>query len=42
MTAPTSCFFAARSAARAESYAIMRMLIAGTVKPDTSPLPRAR
>ena len=32
---------AARQAARAVSYDIMRTLIAGTVKPETSPRPRA-
>ena len=43
MTAPASSFFRARNSARAVSYAMPRMLIAGTVNvAGTSPRPRAR
>ena len=42
MKAPAFSFFAERMTARAVSYAIARMLMAGTVNPLASPRPIAR
>ena len=42
MNAPAFIAMAVRKMARAVSYDAPRRLIAGTVKPRTSPLPRAR
>jgi hypothetical protein len=41
MNAPASSLSAVRKIARAVSYVRARTLMAGTVKPDTSPRPRA-